>query len=340
MAGQDPSAVSVTRGRLTDPPAALAVASEVGTVAPERLEEFELLRDRWRAAANLLAPQLDPEQRLYYLRIVPVETFEVPDTDDLDAVYDAADRTRQLVGYRLEVVEASAARAVDVIERTPIIHARVAAMRHAREAWSGRVRGPLCRRAGWRRAHARSCRPGRRRTRRVRARAASDDPDLPGESFCAQPALGGLDVVPRARPPPPPLGDQTSGGPRSLCRGPPNHSGREVHSMSLEGYANEADGYCQQCGAETTEPWHAYCPDCFATQEGWTRPGRGAIEAQHEARSRVSLLALVERVAALERSVVALDELVVLTGQALELAAELAGELGRRVEQIEHRRAA
>ena len=35
-------------------------------------------------------------------------------------------------------------------------------------------------------------------------------------------------------------------------------------------YSNGADGTCQECGADTDEEWHAYCPDCFAEQQGWS----------------------------------------------------------------------
>lgn len=36
-------------------------------------------------------------------------------------------------------------------------------------------------------------------------------------------------------------------------------------------YANDADGTCQECGADTAEEYHALCGDCYAEQEGWTR---------------------------------------------------------------------
>jgi hypothetical protein len=36
-------------------------------------------------------------------------------------------------------------------------------------------------------------------------------------------------------------------------------------------YSNGADGSCQECGAPTDEPWHAYCPPCYAREMGWER---------------------------------------------------------------------
>jgi len=36
-------------------------------------------------------------------------------------------------------------------------------------------------------------------------------------------------------------------------------------------YSNGANGSCQDCGAATDQPWHAYCSDCYAEQQGWTR---------------------------------------------------------------------
>jgi NMD protein affecting ribosome stability and mRNA decay len=91
-------------------------------------------------------------------------------------------------------------------------------------------------------------------------------------------------------------------------------------------YDNGADGSCQQCGGPTEAEWHAFCPDCFAEQQGWRRGrDRVALEGQHEQRQRTSMLRLVERVDELERAVV--------------LAAELLAALTRRLEQLERPRA-
>jgi hypothetical protein len=39
-------------------------------------------------------------------------------------------------------------------------------------------------------------------------------------------------------------------------------------------YSNGANGFCQDCGAATDEPWHAYCSGCYAQQQGWTSSRR------------------------------------------------------------------
>lgn len=39
-------------------------------------------------------------------------------------------------------------------------------------------------------------------------------------------------------------------------------------------YSNGADGTCQECGEETAEEWHVYCADCYAREQGWSRPAR------------------------------------------------------------------
>jgi hypothetical protein len=83
-------------------------------------------------------------------------------------------------------------------------------------------------------------------------------------------------------------------------------------------YSNGADGCCQECGEATDEEWHAYCSDCFAAQQGWRRPDRDAIETQHETREAVSLLALLERVAELERRVADLVDLAARLSQRLD----------------------
>jgi hypothetical protein len=64
-------------------------------------------------------------------------------------------------------------------------------------------------------------------------------------------------------------------------------------------YSNDADGSCQECGAETAEEWHAYCADCYAEQQGW-RPRPHTPE-------RGAPLVLIERVEALERRLDALE---------------------------------
>lgn len=63
----------------------------------------------------------------------------------------------------------------------------------------------------------------------------------------------------------------------------------------------ETDGYCIECGDEVDEPYHRYCRSCYAEQQGWGRPDANHIAAQHQARERISLTLLVERVAELER---------------------------------------
>jgi hypothetical protein len=34
------------------------------------------------------------------------------------------------------------------------------------------------------------------------------------------------------------------------------------------------DGSCVDCGEPTEEEHHWRCPDCFAREQGWTRPAR------------------------------------------------------------------
>ena len=50
-------------------------------------------------------------------------------------------------------------------------------------------------------------------------------------------------------------------------------------------YANGADGSCADCGEDTAESWHLYCPDCFAEQQGWRRPGRDGHDGVTVART-------------------------------------------------------
>ena len=65
-------------------------------------------------------------------------------------------------------------------------------------------------------------------------------------------------------------------------------------------YANGADGFCQECGAETEEEWHAFCSRCYAGQQGWRRPDADALAWQHDDRQRVTIAQLVERLGELE----------------------------------------
>jgi hypothetical protein len=73
-------------------------------------------------------------------------------------------------------------------------------------------------------------------------------------------------------------------------------------------YSNGADGSCQECGADTDEEWHAYCRDCFAEQNGWSRPSREALRWQHEDRQKVTLTDVVARLAELEVKVSRLEK--------------------------------
>ena len=72
-------------------------------------------------------------------------------------------------------------------------------------------------------------------------------------------------------------------------------------------YFNGADGYCQECGAETEEEWHAYCSGCYAATQGWSQPERAALQAQHDDRQHVTITQLVERVVGLEARVQLLE---------------------------------
>ena len=38
----------------------------------------------------------------------------------------------------------------------------------------------------------------------------------------------------------------------------------------------ERGGVCNTCGAEVEQEHHAYCADCYAAAQGWTRPARPA----------------------------------------------------------------
>jgi len=92
---------------------------------------------------------------------------------------------------------------------------------------------------------------------------------------------------------------------------------------------NEPSGYCVECGEEVDEPHHLYCRDCYAEQQGWTRPDRGVLERQHETREHVSLLRLIERVERLERHVAELIAMVGTISQRLDRI-DFDGPLGGR----------
>jgi hypothetical protein len=72
-------------------------------------------------------------------------------------------------------------------------------------------------------------------------------------------------------------------------------------------YSNGADGSCKECGEDTAAPWHAYCGECYAKQQGWRRPDADALAFQHEDRERVTITRLVERMAALETRIARLE---------------------------------
>ena len=87
----------------------------------------------------------------------------------------------------------------------------------------------------------------------------------------------------------------------------------------------ERGGSCAECGEPVEEDHHAYCPDCFAAEQGWKRPARpepgtpppsfvvGLAELREtvetnyvtstvrEAKLQVALERLEQRVEALER---------------------------------------
>lgn len=63
----------------------------------------------------------------------------------------------------------------------------------------------------------------------------------------------------------------------------------------------ERGGDCNECGEPVVEEWHAYCRDCYADQQGWTRPDRDALREQHEDRAQISITRVVERLDELER---------------------------------------
>ena len=87
--------------------------------------------------------------------------------------------------------------------------------------------------------------------------------------------------------------------------------------MSDADYSNSADGFCQSCGEATAEPWHAYCFECYREEQGWDepefrasaprRPDPDALRWQHEERTRVVALDVLERLNELERRVARLE---------------------------------
>ena len=81
-------------------------------------------------------------------------------------------------------------------------------------------------------------------------------------------------------------------------------------------YSNGADGTCQDCGADTAEPYHAYCSACYRRQQGWDepepvaspyRPDPKQLRWQREDRARVTTALLVERIDRLEARVAKLE---------------------------------
>ena len=77
----------------------------------------------------------------------------------------------------------------------------------------------------------------------------------------------------------------------------------------VDGDGLERGGACNDCGAQVEEDHHAYCRDCYAEQQGWTRPApdTDSLRRQHEARAEISHWRLLERIAELERRVEALE---------------------------------
>ena len=78
----------------------------------------------------------------------------------------------------------------------------------------------------------------------------------------------------------------------------------------VDGDGLERGGACNECGEPVEEEHHAYCADCYAEQQGWDRPpapDRDALRRQHEERTELSHLRMLERIAELERRVAALE---------------------------------
>lgn len=68
----------------------------------------------------------------------------------------------------------------------------------------------------------------------------------------------------------------------------------------------ERGGSCAECGEPVEEEHHAYCPDCYAEQQGWTRrtadlDTRASIENRQWERLLERVRDLEHRVAELER---------------------------------------
>jgi predicted ATPase len=86
---------------------------------------------------------------------------------------------------------------------------------------------------------------------------------------------------------------------------------------------------CVECGAETSAEHHRYCDDCYAEQQGWTRPARP--ESGTDPPSFVEGLARVrERLTTLEDAATVAFDNVERSLDALE----------RRIAQLERRSAA
>ena len=63
----------------------------------------------------------------------------------------------------------------------------------------------------------------------------------------------------------------------------------------MSDYANGADGSCQSCGADTDEEWHLLCRDCYADEQGWTRPASDPPPSQPEAELPPSVIVILAR---------------------------------------------
>lgn len=73
-------------------------------------------------------------------------------------------------------------------------------------------------------------------------------------------------------------------------------------------YSNGADGSCVECGAETEQEWHEFCPGCYAEQQGWSRPDREALAEQADRREVESIARLAARLGELEIRVRRLEQ--------------------------------
>ncbi len=77
--------------------------------------------------------------------------------------------------------------------------------------------------------------------------------------------------------------------------------------LAMSEYSNGADGSCHECGEPTDEPWHQFCADCYAEQQGWGRPDRDALRWQREDRQRTTIAEIVARLGELEVKVSRLE---------------------------------